>query len=377
MSSELSSPSSNPDNGAEDRSDRYSYLPYLSLLLVLLMAGWFVKHYIIDRPSTGHELRVASFEQALRLIPQEYAGEISEEELYQAAMEAMVERLGGRFSTYLTAPQQKQLEIETQGSYGGIGAVLAREDGNLVVVEVKEGSPAARAGLQAEDRIVEVNGRDVRDLPLSRAVKHIRGEAGSSVELTLRRASSGETETVKVGRDTIDLEAVKGRMAESDDIAIVTIQRMGRDCAEKVREQVSALKQQGARALLLDLRDHPGGLMEQAVQTTDLFLDSGVIVSAEGSAGRGRGQESDARHRHPRGLAHGGAGKRPHGQRRRDYGRGAETPRPRHNRRHPHPGQRLCQPGLLAAGRVGSGPHRGSLPRRRRDKCGRQRNRTR
>ena len=286
MPPDTSSAPEKPEDDTSGRFYRYSYLPYLTLVLLLLMGAWFVKHYVIDQPSTAQQLRVASFEKALRLIPDKYAGDITEEELYRAAMQAMMDRLGGRFSGYMTAPQQKQLEIETRGSYGGIGAVLAREDGSLVIVDVKEDAPAEEAGLKAEDRILKVGGSDVTDLPLGRAVKLIRGKAGSSVELLVRRASSGETEKVTVSRDTIDLEAVTGEMAEGGDVGILTVQRMGRKAADQVRKRIGELKEEGARGLVLDLRDNPGGLMEEAVDITDLFLASGVIISVDGRAGR-------------------------------------------------------------------------------------------
>ena len=260
---------------------RHSRLPYLTLALLVLMAGWFVKYYIIDQPSTAHQLRVASFDRALTLVKQRYPGDVSEQELFRAAMNAMMKKLDGRFSYHLTESERDQLKIQTQGNYSGIGATVGQKNGELVILEVRDGSPAAKAGLKAKDRLLKVDGRDITGLPLLRAVGFIRGKQGSSVELTVKRAGSGKVETLTVTRRKIELKTVSGKLDESGKIATVAVERFGQEVSDSIREKVLSLKKKGARALLLDLRNNPGGLMKEAVQTVDMFLDSGTIIAVK------------------------------------------------------------------------------------------------
>jgi carboxyl-terminal processing protease len=281
MAADTSESDESPANGGQERPSRHSRLPYLTLALLALMAGWFFKHYVIDRPSTAHQLRVESFDKALRLIKKKYPGDVSEEELFRAAMNAVMKRLGGRFSHHLTESERDQLEISTQGNYSGIGATVGQKDGQLVILEVRDGSPADEAGLKPKDRLLSVNGKDITGLPLLRAVSFIRGEVGSTAELTVKRASSGKTEKVTVTRRKIELKTVTGSLEEGGTIGTVTVDRFGNDVSENIRETILSLKKKGAKALILDLRDNPGGLMEEAVRTVDMFLDSGTIISVK------------------------------------------------------------------------------------------------
>jgi len=151
------------------RGKTHPYLPALTWLLLIAITAWFVNYFVFERPSTERQLRMESFMAALKLIPEHYVKEVSEDDLYRAAMEGMVSSLGDRYSAYLGKPQMGEARIQTSGEFGGIGVSVAPQDGLLVITEgvqqaalPRSGSPGERKGrnhggigrLAAENRAV-------------------------------------------------------------------------------------------------------------------------------------------------------------------------------------------------------------------------------
>jgi len=257
---------------------QYAYLPYLTWALLALLLVWAAVWYFFYRPSTQEQLMVASFASALNYIPKAYVKPVDREVLYQAAMKAMVAALGDRYSAYLTRADMRMLDATTEGEFGGIGVTVTRRDGLPLIVEVLPDSPADRAGLAVGDLITSVDGKDVNGLELDQLVELIRGKVGSSVELGLRRPSTGLSFTRKLVREKIHLPNVEWDMLDGG-LGRLRIAFFSRDVADQVERALKELGSQGLRGLLLDLRGNAGGLVEQAVEVCDMFLRGGLIIA--------------------------------------------------------------------------------------------------
>ncbi len=178
----------------------------------------------------------------------------------------------------------EELKISTSGRFGGVGMVVAPKDGDYVVVAPIEGSPAQHKGIRAGDTILEIDGKPLHGLPLVEVLGLVRGPAGSHMVATVRTASSDEIRDVKLRRKIIRIPPVRFRRLQSG-IGYLRIVNFQRDTREQVRKAMRALSGRGRgklKGLILDLRDNPGGLFNEAIRVADLFLSSTVITSVKG-----------------------------------------------------------------------------------------------
>jgi carboxyl-terminal processing protease len=192
-------------------------------------------------------------------------------------------------SEFLDAQDYQQLQDDTEGQFGGLGLVVAMRDGCVTVVAPMEDSPGSRAGILTGDRIVKVEGKGVERLPLSDVVKKLRGEPGTPVTVTIQRPATGEEKTFKLTRAIIQMDMVKdinGRKEfplGADGIGYVRITEFGDRTGDELEAALGRLKGQGMKALILDLRLNPGGLLDEAVNVCQKFLPRGqLVVSTEG-----------------------------------------------------------------------------------------------
>ncbi len=256
----------------------YTYLPYLTWSLLLLLVVWFFVWLLFYRPTTQEQRMEASFAYALRYIPRAYVEEVDQAKLHQAAMEAMVKSLGDRHSLYLTPEQMRFLEVETRGEFGGIGVTVMQRDGLPVVTEVREDGPAWRAGIEAGDLMTQVDGRALSELSLDKAVDLIRGKVGTDVELGLERPATGESFVRTLTREKITLPTVEWEVLEGG-IGKLRLLLFDENAADKTEEALAELAKQNVRALVFDLRGNNGGLVDQAIRVCDMFLSEGKILS--------------------------------------------------------------------------------------------------
>ena len=259
------------------REVRHPYLPYLTTLLLIVMAGWFVKNVYFDRPSTEQQARINSFAAALELIPGHYVEDVTAEDLYRAAMKGMMSKLSDRYSTYLDSLEVEMSNVESAGEFGGIGVVVSSEKGSVVITEVNENSPAAKAGLEAGDVIEKVDGQDTSEFSFSQVVAMVRGKVGTSVKLTVLAKEGDRRKNVEVNRKRITLETVDSQILDSD-IGLLKLARFDQDSVEEVEAALRDLLDKGMKGLILDLRNNTGGLLEQAVGVCDLFLGDVPVV---------------------------------------------------------------------------------------------------
>ncbi len=230
------------------------------------------------------------FAQALARIRASYVEDVPAERLVHGAIRGMMEALDPH-SEFLDPDAYRMLTSDVEGRYVGIGVEVTERDGWLTVVSVFHGAPAERAGLQPGDRILAIDGRDARDVPIQRAVKWIRGPTGSAVRLLLRRPGRAERLEVTVRRGKVEVSSVEGRLLPGP-VAYVRLSNFSEGAADRVVRAVRRLDReargrgQGLRGVLLDLRGNPGGLVQEAVSLVDAFLARGEVLSIRGRGGR-------------------------------------------------------------------------------------------
>jgi carboxyl-terminal processing protease len=212
----------------------------------------------------------------------EYVEEMTDQDLIEAAIEGMLTSLDPH-SGYLNPKKYRDMQVQTKGEFGGLGIEVTMEDGLVKVVSPIDDTPAYRAGIQAGDVITHINNEPVLGMSLSEAVERMRGPVDTSIALTLRRPGEEEPIDVSMARAVITISPVRWR--SEGDVGYVRVTTFNEqteasvdDAIEDLREQIGA----GMKGLVLDLRNNPGGLLEQAVGVADAFLDRGEIVSTRG-----------------------------------------------------------------------------------------------
>lgn len=228
------------------------------------------------------------FARALSHIEVAHVESPDQDELIYGAIRGMIGTLDPH-STFMDPDEYRILTSDTQGRFGGIGVEIDVRDGWLTVHGVMAGSPADRAGLQPGDRFLRVAGRAARDLPIADAVRIMRGEPGTSVEVHVRRDGEEEAVQVTLTREIVSVDAIEARIL-SDRIVYVRLRVFQRTTSDELRRALDTAVERtrergGVRGLLLDLRRNPGGLLDQAVRVSDQFLRSGTIVSTRGRGG--------------------------------------------------------------------------------------------
>ncbi|MBK5943565.1 S41 family peptidase [Halorhodospira sp. 9621] len=217
-------------------------------------------------------------------IKRDYVDEVEDADLFRAAIRGMLSELDAH-SSYLDERELEQLREGTRGEFGGVGLELSRQDGEIRVVAPIDDTPATRAGLQAGDVLLRIDGEPVRGNSLNDVVQRLRGEPGTAVEVTIRRTDEeGRTRTFELERDTIQVESVRARMLEPG-YGYVRISQFQERTASDLYPALDRLLDEaggGLHGLILDLRNNPGGVLDPAVAVADAFLTEGRIVYTEG-----------------------------------------------------------------------------------------------
>ena len=222
------------------------------------------------------------FSEVIDIIEKNYVEETDERDLIEKAIQGMVERLDPH-SAFLPPEALEELQVDTQGEFGGIGIQIEIRDGVLTVVSPIDGTPAAEAGIQAEDKIIKVDGELTKDMALWEAVKKMRGPKGTNVVITIFREGVAEPIDFELTRDTIPIESVRSGLIR-EGYGYVWVTNFREKTTADLTEALETLESGPVplKGLILDLRNNPGGLLDQSVSVADLFLEQGTIVSMKG-----------------------------------------------------------------------------------------------
>ncbi len=227
------------------------------------------------------ELR--AFSEAYARIKRDYVEQVDDKTLIENAVRGMLSGLDPH-SSYLDVAQYQDLQASTNGEFGGLGIEVGQQDGLVKVIAPIDDTPAAKAGLRAGDLIVRLDNRPVKGMSLSEAVKLMRGEPGTNIDLTVLREGKGEPFTVTLTRAVVQVKSVRSRMID-DGLGYVRISQFQSRTGQDLVEALEALKKEAGgklQGLVLDLRNNPGGVLNAAVQVSDAFLRDGKIVYTDG-----------------------------------------------------------------------------------------------
>ncbi len=214
-----------------------------------------------------------------------YVGEYTDKKLFEGAMHGLVESLDDPYSEYLNEEGFARLNEMTDGTFGGIGVVLGQRNKEFVVVSPMEGSPGAKAGIEAGDKILKVNDVDTKGRSLEDVVSTIRGKKGTNVKLLLEH-KNGEQFTADIVRDDIKIKSVAGKMLPDSKIGYIRISMFNENTGEEFKKAYEKLEQEGMQATLLDLRHNPGGLLGECVKVANYLVPKGPVVSITDKKGK-------------------------------------------------------------------------------------------
>jgi carboxyl-terminal processing protease len=223
--------------------------------------------------------------EAYDALNTQYYEDLTQEDLVNGAINGMLESLEDPYSDYMNEEEAKRFEESITSSFEGIGAEIQEKDGHITIVSPIKGSPAEKAGLRPNDQILEVDGESIQGVSVTDAVLKIRGEKGTKVNLTIKRPGTDEPTEVTITRDEIPLETVYSEMLEND-IAKIQITSFSDDTYTELTKALEEMKSEGMKGLIIDVRQNPGGLLDQAIKISSLFVPEGeVLLQVEDNQG--------------------------------------------------------------------------------------------
>ncbi len=245
-----------------------------ALTLGLAIGGLFKTSSVLAVVNTYSELEV--FADILSLVENNYVEEVESKKLVEGAINGMLRSLDPH-SSYMTPELFKEMQVETEGEFGGLGIEITIENNWLTIVTPMEDTPAWRIGLKAGDRIAKVDGELTHDMSLMQAVRKMRGKPGTEVTITIVREEFEEPKDFKIVREVIHVTSVKYQMLP-DNWGYIRIRNFSKDTGSDAENAIKELTEDGMKGLVLDLRNDPGGLLSQAVTVSELFLNKGELI---------------------------------------------------------------------------------------------------
>jgi len=258
-------------------------MPTLVVAFSVAAGGWLLQEGV-DRSANVY-VRVRVLQEVVDRVRSSFVEEIDQDALYNSAIEGVIQELDDPHSSFLPASDFEDLRIRTEGEYGGVGLEVVYRDDHVTVVAPIPGSPGARSGIRAGDQFVEIDGIRADTMTTDQAVEILRGRPGTKVDVKVRRPGVEEPIPFTLERAVVQLKAVPFAMMLPGEVGYVPLQTVRETSTAEVRAAVDSLSEVGMRALVFDLRGNPGGLLDEGIEVSDLFLEPGdAIVETRGRA---------------------------------------------------------------------------------------------
>lgn len=259
----------------------FSYRIFAIFVLLMLVLPWGANHSCLAANEKTYE-SLKLFSDVLQEIEENYVDKVDTEVLIQNAIKGMVNNLDPH-SSFMPPEAFGELQDDTKGEFGGVGIVVALKKGVLTVISPIEGTPAYKAGIKAGDIIIKIDGESTSDLELWESVKKMRGDMGEAVVITIIREGVAEPIEYKLIRDIIPMTSVRSSTL-APGYGYLWVTNFRDRTADEIKEALTKLEngRTPLKGLIFDLRNNPGGLLSQAAEVSDIFLDKGVIVSIKG-----------------------------------------------------------------------------------------------
>ncbi len=249
----------------------------------LVTGGWFLQRGLGGSASTVNGARL--FDQVVSHVTDRYVDSLPQDSIYREALQGMLRELHDPYTVFLSGDRLARLNENTSGRYAGLGVQIDVRDGWITVVSPLPDSPAERAGIQTGDRIVEMEGRSTEGWSVDEATRELRGPKGSRVNIMVERPGLEARLPFRLTRADIQVHAVRRTDLLPGNVGYLDIDVFSEQTASELEREINNMRKRGLRALILDLRRNPGGLLEQGVAVSDLFLNRGQeIVSMRGRA---------------------------------------------------------------------------------------------
>ena len=268
---------------------------FVSVLMVIFLspgvsAGADIELEASPTPQTPPDRSVYDnlelFTRVMEIVNDKYVEDVKRQELIYGALEGMMKSLDD-YSQFMKPQVYKEMKVETKGEFGGVGIEITLREGILTIISPIEDTPGSRAGLHAGDKIVKIEGESTKDITLLEAVKKLRGKPGDPVNITVMRPGEKEFLEFTIIRDIIKIESVKEARMLDDEIGYVRLVQFQENTVKEFEEALEVLEEADMKALVLDLRWNPGGLLTSAIGVADLFLEKGRLIVET----RGRNRE--------------------------------------------------------------------------------------
>jgi carboxyl-terminal processing protease len=244
--------------------------------VALITGGWFLQRGFSDQPTTVSGS--ALFDHVMARVAESFVDSIPAQTLYAKAAAGLVDELGDPYSAFLPPDQLHSLNETTSGSYAGLGVQVDMRDGWLTIMAPVPGSPAEKAGIEAGDRVVTVDGQSTNGWNFDRASRALRGAPGTTVSLTVERSGVADRLPFRIVRRDIHVASVRHPLMLSDRVGYLGLTVFSDSSDDELRNAIGALRRRGMQTLLFDLRGNPGGLLEQGVGVSSMFLARGQDI---------------------------------------------------------------------------------------------------
>ena len=262
--------------------------PAVVLAISFVTGGWFLQRSAGQEANVYVQARLV--QEIIEHVSERFVDPVDRSDLIESAIDGVLEDLGDPHTSFIDAATWESFRFRSgaDAEYGGVGLEILKRDGWVTVITPLPGGPAIRAGIRAGDQIISVEGESAEDWDTDQAAHRLRGTPGTGVEMTVRRPGVGEPIPFRLTRAVIELRSVPFSLMVDDGVGYIPLQVFSENSGREIRDAIEGLQTQGMTSLILDLRNNPGGLLDQGVRVADMFLPSRSVILE--TRGRSRGQ---------------------------------------------------------------------------------------